>query len=79
MRARVDAGVVTQANERAAEKPSRADPPSWPGRLVDRALATLSADYQRPTGPIVIAGLLAVGCSGSRWPRSRSQRPCRWP
>ena len=33
---------------------------SWPGRLVDHALATLSADYQRPTGPIVIAGLLAV-------------------
>ena len=33
---------------------------SWPGRLVDRALSALSADYQRPTGPIVIAGLLAV-------------------
>jgi signal transduction histidine kinase len=33
---------------------------SWPGRLVDRALSALSADYQRPTGPIVVAGLLAV-------------------
>jgi len=33
---------------------------SWPGRLVDRALSALSADYERPTGPIVIAGLLAV-------------------
>jgi len=32
---------------------------SWPGRLVDRALAALSADYQRPTGPIVVAVVLA--------------------
>ena len=31
---------------------------SWPGRLVDRALSALSADYRRPAGPIVIAGLL---------------------
>jgi signal transduction histidine kinase len=33
---------------------------SWPGRLVDQALSALSTDYQRPAGPIVIAGLLAV-------------------
>jgi signal transduction histidine kinase len=34
---------------------------SWPGSLVERALALLLADYRRPGGPIAIATVLAVG------------------
>jgi signal transduction histidine kinase len=33
---------------------------SWPGSLVERALRALAADYQRPTGPIVVAAVLAI-------------------
>jgi signal transduction histidine kinase len=33
---------------------------SWPGSLVERALALLLADYRRPAGPIAIATVLAV-------------------
>jgi signal transduction histidine kinase len=33
---------------------------SWPGRLVERALAALSADYRRPTGPLIVAVILAI-------------------
>jgi signal transduction histidine kinase len=33
---------------------------SWQGSLVERALGALAADYRRPTGPVVIAAVLAV-------------------
>jgi signal transduction histidine kinase len=33
---------------------------SWPGSLMERALALLAADYRRPTGPVAVAGVLAL-------------------
>ena len=51
---------MADARGPAATRGPGAPGTSWPGRLVDRVLSALSADYQRPTGPIVIAGLLAV-------------------
>jgi len=44
---------------------------SWPGALVERALALLAADYRRPTGPILVAaalGLAALGRSAQTGP-----------
>jgi signal transduction histidine kinase len=34
--------------------------PSWQGSLVEQALGMLARDYQRPTGPVVVAALLTV-------------------
>lgn len=34
---------------------------SWPGSLVERALALVTADYRRPTGPLAMAAVLAAG------------------
>jgi len=33
---------------------------SWPGSLMERALALLAADYRRPTGPVIVAVVLAL-------------------
>ncbi|HXP19072.1 MAG TPA: histidine kinase [Streptosporangiaceae bacterium] len=33
---------------------------SWPGSLVERALALVAADYRRPTGPVVMAVALGI-------------------
>ena len=33
---------------------------SWPGSLVERALGLLAADYRRPTGPVIVAGVLTA-------------------
>jgi signal transduction histidine kinase len=33
---------------------------SWPGALVERALAFIAADFRRPVGPVFAAALLAV-------------------
>jgi signal transduction histidine kinase len=48
---------MTEANDLQAafQEPGT----SWPGRLVERALAALSADYRRPTGPTIVALFLA--------------------
>ena len=52
---------------RPAGDPAAGAPPashqsraSWPGTLVERAIALIAADYRRPVGPIVIAALLAL-------------------
>ena len=44
---------------------SGAPPPraSWPGTLVERALALVAADYRRPVGPIAIAAVLALAAT----------------
>lgn len=34
---------------------------SWPGSLVERALALLAADFRRPAGPFMLAAVLSVG------------------
>jgi len=39
---------------------SAASRTSWQGSLVERALRALAEDYRRPTGPIVIAAVLAI-------------------
>ena len=39
---------------------------SWPGSLMERALALLAADYRRPTGPVAVAGVLAVAATAGR-------------
>jgi signal transduction histidine kinase len=39
---------------------SAASRTSWPGSLVERALRALADDYRRPTGPIVVAAVLAI-------------------
>jgi signal transduction histidine kinase len=39
---------------------------SWPGALVERALAFVAADFRRPTGPVFVAGVLAVAAVASR-------------
>jgi len=36
---------------------------SWPGTVVERALALVAADYRRPVGPIVIAAVLALAAT----------------
>ncbi|MGI9005669.1 MAG: sensor histidine kinase [Streptosporangiaceae bacterium] len=41
----------------SARSPSGA---SWPGKLVERALGLVTADYRRPVGPVVVATVLAV-------------------
>jgi signal transduction histidine kinase len=33
---------------------------SWPGALVERALALLAADFRRPAGPVFVAAVLAA-------------------
>ncbi len=33
---------------------------SWPGKLMERGLALLAADYRRPTGPVAVAAALAL-------------------
>jgi signal transduction histidine kinase len=39
---------------------------SWPGALVERALAFVAADFRRPTGPVFVATVLAVAAVASR-------------
>jgi signal transduction histidine kinase len=39
---------------------------SWPGSLMERALALLAADYRRPTGPVAVAGVLALAAAAGR-------------
>jgi signal transduction histidine kinase len=55
---RADPGDMTEANDlqSAFQEPAT----SWPGALVERALAALSADYRRPTGPTIVALVLAA-------------------
>lgn len=36
---------------------------SWPGALVERALALVAADYRRPVGPVLLAGVLAAAAA----------------
>jgi signal transduction histidine kinase len=36
---------------------------SWPGTLMERALALVAADYRRPVGPVVIAIVLATAAA----------------
>jgi len=45
---------VTGPADRAAHRTS------WPGSLMERALALLAADFRRPTGPVAVAGVLAL-------------------
>ena len=66
------AGEVTSTasrrpNKLAAGEPAAGAPPagpqsraSWPGTLVERAIALIAADYRRPAGPIVMAAVLAL-------------------
>ena len=39
---------------------------SWPGALMERALALLVADYRRPTGPVAMAAVLALAAVFAR-------------
>jgi signal transduction histidine kinase len=39
---------------------------SWPGALVERALAFFAADFRRPTGPAFVATVLAIVAVASR-------------
>ncbi len=39
---------------------------SWPGALVERALAFVAADFRRPTGPVFVASVLALAAVASR-------------
>jgi signal transduction histidine kinase len=39
---------------------------SWPGALVERALAFIAADFRRPVGPVFAAALLAVAAVAAR-------------
>jgi hypothetical protein len=39
---------------------------SWPGALVERALAFFAADFRRPTGPVFVATVLAIAAVASR-------------
>jgi len=39
---------------------------SWPGALVERALAFIAADFRRPTGPVFAAAVLAVAAVAAR-------------
>lgn len=66
------AGEVTGAASRRLSDPAgpqsggRQSRASWPGTLVERALALVAADYRRPVGPIVIAAVLtAAAVAGS--------------
>ena len=36
---------------------------SWPGSLMERALALLAADFRRPTGPYIMAAVLTFGAA----------------
>ena len=65
------AGEVTSTASRrpgqlAAGEPAAGAPAgpqsraSWPGTLVERAIALIAADYRRPAGPIVMAAVLAL-------------------
>ena len=66
------AGEVTSTasrrpSELAAGEPAAGTPAaghqsraSWPGTLVEPAIAVIAADYRRPAGPIVIAAVLAL-------------------
>jgi signal transduction histidine kinase len=39
---------------------------SWPGALVERALAFIAADFRRPVGPVFAAAVLAVAAVAAR-------------
>ena len=39
---------------------------SWLGALVERALALVAADFRRPTGPVIVAAVLAVAAVVAR-------------
>src|SRR5499427_7138960 len=39
---------------------------SWPGALVERALAFIAADFRRPAGPVFAAAVLAVAAVAAR-------------
>src|SRR5262249_60092956 len=39
---------------------------SWPGALVERALAFIAADFRRPSGPVFVAAVLAVAAVAAR-------------
>ena len=39
---------------------------SWPGALVERALAFVAADFRRPTGPVFVASVLALAAVAAR-------------
>jgi signal transduction histidine kinase len=39
---------------------------SWPGSLVERGLKLLAADFRRPSGPVIVATVLAVAAALAR-------------
>ncbi len=61
---------MTGSASRRVTEPAAGAPPaghqsraSWPGTLVERAIALIAADYRRPVGPIVIAAVLALAAA----------------
>ncbi len=63
--------MISSAAPRAeGRQQAAASRTSWPGSLVERALALLAADYRRPTGPIAIAAVLALAAVLARGSRS---------